>query len=67
MRSYAILAAAALIVAAPAVGSAAPQCPPDVKDAKALLTAKTTSAAKSTNPSKSQAAARGQEVQAPRG
>jgi hypothetical protein len=49
MRPLAILAAAAVMVASPAIASAAPPCPPEVKEAK------------------SQAAARGQEVQAPRG
>ena len=67
MRSLAILAAAAVMVASPAITSAVSPCPPEVKEAKALLTAKTATAAKATQPSKSQVAARGQEVQAPRG
>jgi hypothetical protein len=67
MRSVAMLAAAAFIIASPAIASAASPCPPEVKEARVLLTAKTTTAAKSTQPSKSQAAARGQDTQAPRG
>ena len=67
MRSVAMLAAAAFMIASPAIASAASPCPPEVKEARVLLTAKTTTAAKSTQPSKSQAAARGQDVQAPRG
>ena len=35
MRSLAILAAAAVMVASPAIASAAPPCPPEVKEAKA--------------------------------
>ena len=66
MRSVAVLAAAAFMIASPAIASAASPCPPEVKEARVLLTAKTTTAAKSTQPSKSQAAARGQDVQAPR-
>jgi hypothetical protein len=74
MRSLAMFAAAAVMVAFPAVASAASPCPPEVKGARALLTAKTATAAKATHPAKSQAAARervqaprGQDVQAPRG
>jgi hypothetical protein len=62
-----MLAAAAVMVASPAVTSAASPCPAEVKEAQALLTAKTASAAKAAQPPKSQAGARGQEVQAPRG
>ena len=67
MRSLAMLAAAAVMVASPAIGSAASPCPPEVKEARSLLTAKTATAGKTTQPSKSQAAARGQDIQAPRG
>jgi hypothetical protein len=67
MRSLATLAVAAAVVASPAVASAATPCPPEVKEARALLTAKTTTGAKATQPPKSQAAARGQDTQAPRG
>jgi hypothetical protein len=62
-----MLAAAAFMIASPAIASAASPCPLEVKEARVLLTAKTTTAAKSTQPSKSQAAAHGQDVQAPRG
>jgi hypothetical protein len=55
------------MLASPAITGAAPSCPPEVKEAKALLTAKTAAPAKATRPSKSQAAARGQDAQAPRG
>jgi len=67
MRSLALLAAAAVMVASPVIASAALPCPPEVKEARTLLMAKTATAAKATQPSKSQAAARGQDVQAPRG
>jgi hypothetical protein len=67
MRSLAMLAAAAVMLASPAITSAASPCPPEVKEAKALLTAKTATAGKVTQPPKSQAAARGQDTQAPRG
>jgi hypothetical protein len=67
MRSLAMLAAAVVMAASPAITSATPPCPPEVKEAKALLTAKTATAAKVAQPSKSQAGARGQDVQAPRG
>ena len=67
MRSLAMLAAAAVMVASPAITSAASPCPPEVQEAKALLTAKTATGAKATQPSKSQAGARGQDIQAPRG
>ena len=67
MRSLAMLAAAAVMVVSPAITSAASSCPPKVQEAKALLTAKTATGAKATQPSKSQAAAHGQDVQAPRG
>jgi hypothetical protein len=62
-----MLTAAAVMVASPAITSAASPCPPEVKEAKALLTAKTATGAKATQPSKSQAGARGQDIQAPRG
>ncbi len=67
MRSLAMLAAAAVMLASPAITSAASPCPPEVKEAKALLTAKAATAGKATQPPKSQAAARGQDTQAPRG
>ncbi len=67
MRSLAMLTAAAVMVASPAIASAASPCPPEVKEARTLLTAKTAAAAKATPPSKSLAAARAQDVQAPRG
>src|SRR3989337_787094 len=67
MRSLPILVTAAVMFAAPAIGSGASPCPPEVKEARALLAPKTATAAKAAQPSKSQVAARGQEVQAPRG
>jgi len=69
MRSRLLPVAIAIVsLAIPAITSAAPPCPPEVKEAKALLTTKTASATKATQPSKTQAAARGQQdVQAPRG
>jgi len=66
VRSLVLLAAAAVMVASPVIASAASPCPPEVKEARTLLTAKTATAAKATQPSKSQAAPRGQDVQAPR-
>ena len=67
MRSRAIFATAVVMVASPGITSAASLCPPEVKEARALLTAKTAPATKATQPSKFQAAARGQDEQAPRG
>jgi len=70
MRSLVFLVAAALVsFSTPAIASAAsPLCPPEVKEAGDLLTAKTAIAAKMITPSKSQAGARGQQdIQAPRG
>ena len=70
MRSLVVLAAAALVsFSTPVIASAAsPLCPPEVKEAGDLLTAKTAIAAKMITPSKSQAGARGQQdIQAPRG
>jgi hypothetical protein len=67
MRYLVVLAAAAVMLVSPAITSAAAPCPPEVKEAKALLTAKTATGAKATQASKSLAAARGQDVQAPRG
>jgi hypothetical protein len=55
------------MLASPAITSAASPCPPEVKEAKALLTAKAATAGKATQPSKAQAGARGQDIQAPRG
>jgi len=61
MRSLVFLVAAALVsFSTPAIASAAsPLCPPEVKEAVDLLTAKTAIAAKMITPSKSQAGARG--------
>jgi hypothetical protein len=69
MRSRLSPIAIALVsLAAPVIANAAPPCPPEVKEARALLTTKTASASKATQPSKTQAAARGQQdIQAPRG
>ena len=70
MRSLVFLVAAALVsLSTPVIASAAsPLCPPEVKEAGDLLTAKTAIAAKMITPSKSQAGARGQQdTQAPRG
>jgi hypothetical protein len=66
MRSLAMLAAAAVMVASAAITSAASPCPPEVKEAKALLMAKTATEAKATQPSRSQAAVLGQVIPAPR-
>ena len=65
MRTAAILAAGAVMFLFPAITTAASTCPPEVREARTLLTAKTTNV-KPTQPSKSQAAARTQDVQAPR-
>jgi hypothetical protein len=62
MKSRSLCVAVAL-VSIPAIVSAAPLCPPEVKEARDLLTAKTATAQKVP---RSQAAARGQETQAPR-
>ena len=62
-----LVAAAIVLFASPAISGAASPCPPEVKEARVLLTAKTAAAAKVTKPSKSQVAARGQEEQGPRG
>lgn len=70
MRSRFLPVAIAIVsLAGPAIASAAaPPCPSEVKEARALLTAKTATATKATQPSKTLAAARGQQdVQAPRG
>jgi hypothetical protein len=48
------------------IASGAAPCPPEVKEARELLTAKTATT-KTTQPPRSQVAARGQDVQAPRG
>ena len=50
------------LLAAPAISTAAPTCPAEVKEARELLTAKEAVAQRP----KSQAGARGQETQAPR-
>jgi hypothetical protein len=49
------------------VASAAPPCPPEVKEARELLTSKTASAKHAAPPAKSLSGARGQDPQAPRG
>jgi hypothetical protein len=65
------VAVAALAVASLALpvaaAAAVPACPAEVKEARALLTTKTASAKKVAQPPRAQAAARGQEIQAPRG
>jgi hypothetical protein len=67
MRSPRLLAITAVLSAFPAIASGVSQCPPEVKQARDLLTAKTATAAKTTQVPRSHAAARGQDVQAPRG
>ncbi|MBI2014561.1 MAG: hypothetical protein HYS77_03345 [Candidatus Rokubacteria bacterium] len=65
MRFVPLFAATAVVMfASSAISSAASPCPPEVKEARQLLTAKS----KTATPSKTQAAARGQQdIQAPRG
>jgi hypothetical protein len=64
MKSRSLCVAVALVsMSMPAIVSAAPVCPPEVKEARDLLTAKTATAQKVP---RSQAAARSQETQAPR-
>jgi hypothetical protein len=65
MRTAAILAAGAVMFLFPAITTAASTCPPEVREARTLLTAKATNV-KPTQPSKSQAGARTQDVEAPR-
>jgi hypothetical protein len=67
MRSVATITTIAVIFLSPQITNAASPCPSEVKEARAVLTAKTTNAAKTTQPPKSQAAAHSQDVQAPRG
>jgi hypothetical protein len=67
MRSFPILATAVVMFVSPAITSAAAPCPPEVTEARTVLTAKTAPAPKAAQPSKSQAGARGQDTQAPRG
>jgi hypothetical protein len=67
MRSVATITTIAVIFLSPQITNAASPCPSEVKEARAVWTAKTTNAAKTTQPPKSQAAARSQDVQAPRG
>jgi len=63
MRSgFFCVTAALVLLAAPAIITAAPICPAEVKEARELLTAKAAGAQRP----KSQAGARGQETQAPR-
>ena len=67
MRSLPFLAAVAMVwLSTSGIAGAASACPPEVKEARTLLTAKTATAAKTTQPSKSLASARSQDVQAPR-
>jgi len=68
MKSLPVLVAAALVsLSTPVSANAASPCPTEVKEARELLTAKTkTATAKSTQPSKSLAAVRQQDIQAPR-
>jgi hypothetical protein len=68
MKSLPALVAAALVsLLPPVIANAAPPCPTEVKEARELLTAKTkTATAKTTQPSKSLAAVRQQDIQAPR-
>ena len=67
MRSLPFLAAVAMVwLSTSGIAGAASACPPEVKEARTWLTAKTATAAKTTQPSKSLASARSQDVQAPR-
>jgi hypothetical protein len=67
MRSLPFLVTVAIVsLSTPMIGSAASPCPPEVKEARELLTTKTATS-KTTQPPRAQAAARGQDVQAPRG
>jgi len=66
MKSLVLSLAVAIVsLSTPAIATAAPLCPPEVNEARELLTAKTATAKKPAPP-KSQASARGQETQAPR-
>jgi hypothetical protein len=68
MRSVAILATlAAVSLSTPTIVGAATPCPPEVKEARDLLTVKTATVNKATPPGKPLAAARGQDPQAARG
>jgi hypothetical protein len=61
------VAAALVSLSTPVIANAASPCPTEVKEARELLTAKTkTATAKATQPSKSLAAVRQQDIQAPR-
>jgi hypothetical protein len=69
MKSLPVLVAAALVsLSTPVIANAASPCPTEVKEARELLTAKTktVTTAKTTQPSKSLAAVRQQDIQAPR-
>ncbi len=68
MKSLPVLVAAALVsLSTPVIANAASPCPTEVKEARELLTVKTkTATAKATQPSKSLAAVRQQDIQAPR-
>ena len=67
MRSSPFLAVVATVsLSASGIASAAPPCPPEVSEAKTLLTAKMATSAKAPQPSKALAGVRSQDVQAPR-
>jgi hypothetical protein len=67
MKSLPFLAVVAMVsLSTSGIAGAAAPCPPEVKEARALLTAKTVTPAKAPEPSRSQAGARSQDVQAPR-
>ncbi len=67
MRSSPFLAVVAMVsLSASGIASAAPPCPPEVSEAKTLLTAKMATSAKAPQPSKALAGVRSQDVQAPR-
>lgn len=66
MKTVSIVVATAVMFVFPTIGEAAWQCPSEVKEAGALLTAKTGTATKAKRP-KALAAARERDVQAPRG
>ena len=66
MRSLHFLAVVAMVsLSTSGIASAASSCPPEVNEAKTLLTAKTATSAKAREPS-NLAGARSQDVQAPR-
>jgi hypothetical protein len=68
MRLHVLSLAVALVsLSMPASVIAAPVCPPEVKEARGLLTAKTATARKQPAVPRAQASARAQDLQAPRG